>query len=83
MESSGAADRIQISAEMYKFLRGRYLCESRGEIEVKGKGLMQTYWLNARSPFHRYVSEAERLQIQMREAEQRAESNLAESNLDD
>jgi PAS domain S-box-containing protein len=71
MESSGSADRIQISAAMYKCLKGRYLCEPRGVVDVKGKGLMETYWLNARSPFHRYISEAERLQLQEREAQQR------------
>lgn len=69
MESSGEADRIQISAALYKCLKGRYLCEPRGMIDVKGKGLMETYWLNARSPFHRYVSEAERRQIQERDAQ--------------
>jgi PAS domain S-box-containing protein len=71
MESSGDADRIQISEALYKSLKGRYLCEPRGAVNVKGKGLMETYWLNARSPFHRYVSEAERLQLQEREVQER------------
>lgn len=48
MESHGEPGRIQLSEETYLLLRDRYVCEQRGEIEVKGKGPMRTYFLNDR-----------------------------------
>ncbi|MEM9543821.1 MAG: adenylate/guanylate cyclase domain-containing protein, partial [Cyanobacteria bacterium P01_E01_bin.42] len=45
MESTGEPDRIQVTKETYKLLKNRYDLERRGEIEVKGKGKMVTYWL--------------------------------------
>jgi class 3 adenylate cyclase len=45
MESQGSPGRIQVSAATYKRLQQKYLFEKRGEIEVKGKGKMTTYWL--------------------------------------
>ncbi|MDY6785386.1 MAG: adenylate/guanylate cyclase domain-containing protein [Cyanobacteriota bacterium] len=47
MESSGQAGRIQVSQATYQCLKGRYNLEPRGEIEVKGKGQMMTYWLQS------------------------------------
>ena len=45
MESTGVAGRIQISPETADLLRGQFELERRGEIEVKGKGLMETWFL--------------------------------------
>jgi len=45
MESTGVPGRIQVSPSTYAKLREKYEFETRGEIEVKGKGKMQTYLL--------------------------------------
>ncbi|MBP0021999.1 MAG: DUF3365 domain-containing protein [Cyanobacteria bacterium SBLK] len=45
MESTGEPDRIQVTEETYNLLKEHYELERRGEIEVKGKGKMVTYWL--------------------------------------
>jgi class 3 adenylate cyclase len=45
MESHGEPGRIQLSAETRELIEDRYVLESRGAIEVKGKGAMQTWWL--------------------------------------
>ncbi|NET56507.1 MAG: urea ABC transporter substrate-binding protein [Symploca sp. SIO2E6] len=45
MESQGAPGRIQVTAATYERLKHQFLFEQRGEIEVKGKGKMMTYWL--------------------------------------
>ena len=45
MESSGLPGRIQVSRETYEVLKDKYLFECRGEVKVKGKGKMMTYWL--------------------------------------
>lgn len=37
--------QIQISAATYELVKERFHCESRGEIEVKGRGPMHTYML--------------------------------------
>ena len=48
MESTGVPGRIHVSETMYRRLRANYAFESRGEIDVKGKGLMSTYFLLGR-----------------------------------
>ena len=45
MESHGLAGKIQVSQTTYELLKHEYLFEERGQIEVKGKGSMKTYWL--------------------------------------
>ncbi|CAD5226527.1 unnamed protein product [Bursaphelenchus okinawaensis] len=48
MESNGKPNRIHISADCNDFLTnvvGGYVTESRGEVLIKGKGVMETYWL--------------------------------------
>lgn len=45
MESQGEPGRIQVSEATYKHLQDRYQLERRGEIDIKGKGTMTTYWL--------------------------------------
>ncbi len=45
MESQGRADMIQVSQSTYQAIEKRFQCESRGLIDIKGKGKMHTYWL--------------------------------------
>jgi class 3 adenylate cyclase/CheY-like chemotaxis protein len=47
METFGAPDRIHVSAELRAALGQRYVFEHRGPLEVKGKGIMETYFLVA------------------------------------
>ena len=48
MESSGAPGRIQVTEETYRRLAGTHRFECRGQIDIKGKGLMTTYFLIGR-----------------------------------
>lgn len=48
MESQGCAGNIQVTAETYELLRGSYHFEPRGTIQVKNKGEMTTYFLQAK-----------------------------------
>jgi adenylate cyclase len=45
MESHGKPDRIHLSAATYLRIREVFECHPRGPLEVKGKGLMETYFL--------------------------------------
>ncbi|KAE9548179.1 hypothetical protein FO519_008608 [Halicephalobus sp. NKZ332] len=48
MESNGKPNKIHISVETNHFLTriiGGYVTESRGEVIIKGKGVMETFWL--------------------------------------
>lgn len=46
MESSGAVGRIQVSDAVHALLKDRFRFTERGEIEVKGKGAMRTWFLD-------------------------------------
>lgn len=48
MEMFGVDGEIQVSESFYKALRGDFLLESRGELEIKGKGQMKTYFLRGK-----------------------------------
>jgi PAS domain S-box-containing protein len=48
MESSGIPGKIQVTQETYERLKDKFELEERGEIVVKGKGKMMTYWLTGR-----------------------------------
>ena len=48
MESTSSAMKIHISQTTRNFLPNNYKVAERGEIEVKGKGSMKTYWLEFR-----------------------------------
>ncbi|XP_023323776.1 receptor-type guanylate cyclase gcy-13 [Eurytemora carolleeae] len=55
MQSSGSPGRIQLTADtkyLLDLLGEEFQCESRGTIEVKGKGPMETFWLNSQSKEH-------------------------------
>jgi len=48
MESSGTPGRIQVTEEIYRRLTVTHTFERRGQIEIKGKGPMTTYFLIGR-----------------------------------
>lgn len=50
MESTGDAQKIHITEEMHEALQqvSGFKTEHRGLIDVKGKGLMSTYWLTCK-----------------------------------
>jgi adenylate cyclase len=50
MESHGLPWRVQMTAATKALLGNRFACEERGEIDVKGKGPMRTYWLVSAAP---------------------------------
>ena len=45
MESHGLAGKIQTTEATYLLLRRHFRLEERGDVEVKGKGTLRTYWL--------------------------------------
>lgn len=48
MESTGSTGKIQVPPDVYERLREEFVLEARGEIDVKGKGRMPTWFLLAR-----------------------------------
>ena len=48
MESFGSNDKIHISESTYSQLKDSYSFTKRDEINIPGKGVMQTYFLNSR-----------------------------------
>jgi PAS domain S-box-containing protein len=53
MESNGEAGRIHISESTFNLLKkdGSFELTKRGEIDVKGKGTMTTYWVDSKMDF--------------------------------
>jgi len=47
LESQGAPGRIHVSDAVFQRLQGRFAFEPRGSIELKGRGSMQTFFLDA------------------------------------
>ena len=45
MESHGLPGKIQVSQVTYELIRDEYECEPRGKVDVKGKGHMDTWFL--------------------------------------
>ena len=45
MESHGVVNRIQCTKSVYNHLQKRFAFEPRGQVAIKGKGLMDTYFL--------------------------------------
>ncbi|MEX0619875.1 MAG: adenylate/guanylate cyclase domain-containing protein [Pseudohongiellaceae bacterium] len=45
MESHGVANRIQVSSTFQERTRDTFRYESRGPLQIKGKGLLETYFL--------------------------------------
>ncbi|GAY13441.1 adenylate cyclase [Mycobacterium sp. shizuoka-1] len=50
METTDPEGRIQVPQDVYERLRDRFVLEERGDVEVKGKGLMHTWYLVSRRP---------------------------------
>jgi class 3 adenylate cyclase len=47
MEKYGAPGRIHLSAATRDLLGDRFCFEARGGLEIKGKGVMETFFLEA------------------------------------
>jgi adenylate cyclase len=58
MESTDLEGRIQVPHNVFERLRHSFVFEERGEIEIKGKGVMRTWYLVGRRPERAY-SESE------------------------
>jgi adenylate cyclase len=50
MESTGEPGRIQVSEAAHALLKDKFDLEPRGEIEIKGKGRMRTWFLTGPKP---------------------------------
>jgi adenylate cyclase len=50
MESTDVVGRIQVPQNVFERLRHAFVLEERGEIEIKGKGTMRTWYLVGRRP---------------------------------
>ena len=50
MESTDQLGRIQVPQNVYERLRHAFVLEERGEIDIKGKGVMRTWYLVGRKP---------------------------------
>jgi adenylate cyclase len=48
METTDVAGRIQVPQDVYERLNHAFLLEERGEVDVKGKGVMHTWYLIGR-----------------------------------
>jgi adenylate cyclase len=50
MESTDSVGRIQVPEDVYHRLKDDFVLQERGEIEIKGKGRMRTWYLIGRKP---------------------------------
>ena len=50
METTDLEGHIQLPQDLYERLRDRFVLEERGDVEVKGKGVMHTWYLVSRRP---------------------------------
>lgn len=57
MESTDQLGRIQVPQNVYEQLRHAFVLEERGEIDIKGKGVMRTWYLMDRKPAYRPAEE--------------------------
>ncbi|CBY42395.1 unnamed protein product [Oikopleura dioica] len=57
MESSGANGKIQVTFEVKEILEPLgYTFKTRGLINIKGKGTMETFWLTGPRPAKRIIN---------------------------
>ncbi len=47
MESQGIAGRVQVSEATYALVKDDFVCEERGPMDVRGRGLLTTYFVLA------------------------------------
>ena len=45
MEQTGQPGQIQIDSETRRLIGSRYRCETRGSVDIHGKGTMETWFL--------------------------------------
>jgi class 3 adenylate cyclase len=45
MESHGSVGKIQITHAMYELLKDNFVCDAIGQINIKGRGLMEVWYL--------------------------------------
>jgi adenylate cyclase len=50
MESTDVEGRIQVPQSVFERLRHGFVLEERGEVVIKGKGVMRTWYLIGRRP---------------------------------
>jgi adenylate cyclase len=50
MESTDSVGRIQVPEDVYRRLKDNFVLQERGDIEIKGKGCMHTWYLIGRKP---------------------------------
>jgi adenylate cyclase len=50
MESTDSVGRIQVPEAVYQRLKNDFVLQERGAVEVKGKGVMRTWYLVGRNP---------------------------------
>jgi adenylate cyclase len=60
METTDVEGRIQVPQDVYERLNHAFVLEERGKIEVKGKGVMHTWYLIGRRDDHAVRSAVER-----------------------
>jgi len=48
MESTDSVGRIQVPEAMYERLKHQFVLQERGQIDIKGKGCMRTWYLIGR-----------------------------------
>jgi class 3 adenylate cyclase len=48
METFGIPGKIQLAKDTYDLIKDDFVCESRGDIDIKGKGIMETWFLKDR-----------------------------------
>ena len=53
MESSGEADRVNVSGDTYKHIQDYFICEYRGKIAAKNKGEVDMYFVEGLKPEYR------------------------------
>ena len=49
MQSTASAGRIQVPHDVYERLKNDFVFEERGDVDIKGKGVMHTWYLVGRA----------------------------------
>ena len=68
MESHGLPGEIHISEAMADKLKEKYLLAQRGWVEVKGKGLLQTFWVKQKESRRSSVAGSQLIENPVRES---------------